>query len=48
MNIFINKIFCLFIDIEWEYVVCGGKYSEKYKYSGSNDIDEVVWYIENY
>lgn len=21
---------------------------KKYKYSGSNDIDEVAWYIENY
>lgn len=29
---------------EWEYAARGGKLSKGYKFSGSNDIDEVAWY----
>jgi ATP-dependent 26S proteasome regulatory subunit len=29
---------------EWEFAARGGIKSKKYKYSGSNDIDEVAWY----
>lgn len=29
---------------EWEYAARGGKLSKSYKFSGSNDIDEVAWY----
>ena len=35
-------------EAEWEYAARGGKQSESYKYSGSNDIDEVAWYSKNY
>ena len=31
-------------DAEWEYAAKGG---QEYKYSGSNNIDEVAWYNEN-
>ena len=32
---------------EWEYAARGGQKSRHYKYSGSNDIDEVAWYKDN-
>jgi formylglycine-generating enzyme required for sulfatase activity len=35
-------------EAEWEYAARGGKYSKGYKYSGSNNIDEVAWYSDNY
>ncbi|MDR0970251.1 MAG: formylglycine-generating enzyme family protein [Lentimicrobiaceae bacterium] len=34
-------------EAEWEYAARGGNKSEGYKYSGSNDIDEVAWYGAN-
>jgi formylglycine-generating enzyme required for sulfatase activity len=34
-------------EAEWEYAARGGKLSKGYKYSGSNDIDEVAWYGGN-
>ena len=33
--------------IEWEYAARGGNQSQGYKYSGSNNLDEVAWYSEN-
>jgi formylglycine-generating enzyme required for sulfatase activity len=32
---------------EWEYAARGGNQSQDYKYSGSNDVDEVAWYADN-
>ena len=32
-------------EAEWEYAARGGNKSKCYKYSGSNDIDSVAWYI---
>ncbi len=32
---------------EWEYAARGGNQSKGYKYSGSNNIDDVAWYSEN-
>ena len=32
---------------EWEYAARGGKKSKGYKYSGSNKLKEVAWYVEN-
>lgn len=32
---------------EWQYAACGGNKSKKYKYSGSNVIDDVAWYSGN-
>ena len=34
-------------EAEWEYAARGGKKSRGYKYSGSNDINEVAWYGDN-
>lgn len=34
-------------EAEWEYAAKGGKHSKEYKYSGSNEIDVVAWYIDN-
>ena len=31
-------------EAEWEYAARGG---ERYKYAGSNDIDDVAWYGDN-
>ena len=33
---------------QWRYAALGGKYTHGYRYAGSNDIDEVAWYMLNY
>ncbi|MBK9328443.1 MAG: formylglycine-generating enzyme family protein [Sphingobacteriales bacterium] len=34
-------------EAEWEYAATGGEKSHGYKYSGSNNLDEVAWYEPN-
>ncbi|PID95479.1 MAG: hypothetical protein CSA94_01405 [Bacteroidetes bacterium] len=34
-------------EAEWEYAARGGNQSQGYKYSGSNNIDDVAWYSSN-
>jgi len=34
-------------EAEWEYAARGGKRSKSYKYSGSNNVDEVAWNWHN-
>jgi formylglycine-generating enzyme required for sulfatase activity len=34
-------------EAEWEYAARGGNKSKGYKYSGSNNVDEVAWYTSN-
>ncbi len=34
-------------EAEWEYAAKGGSQSKGYKYSGSNNIDDVAWYWQN-
>ena len=47
LNALTGKNYRLLTDDEWEYAARGGNQSKGYLYSGSNNIHDVAWYIEN-
>lgn len=47
LNAVTGKTFRLPSEAEWEYAAKGGQKSKGFRFSGSNDIDEVAWYAGN-
>lgn len=47
LNTMTGKVFRLPTVEQWEYAAAGGTKMHGYKFSGSNDANEVAWYIDN-
>lgn len=47
LNMATGKTFSLPTEAQWAFAAKGGNQSKNYDYSGSNDINDVAWYVKN-
>ncbi|MCL2291403.1 MAG: SUMF1/EgtB/PvdO family nonheme iron enzyme [Bacteroidetes bacterium] len=47
LNAITGKNYRLATEAEWEFAARGGKQTEKFKFSGSNDLNDVAWHQGN-